>query len=159
MLLPCEQRFLSCMALSVYDEVFRVVCQSRSWFVFMQEKNFCSQGNLSPFRCELEHFSLYGKARLTVKSPVAQFISVKWFPEMMTTTTTQSPSLSIPTGMTEYISVYSRIFCKRPLQIFAFWVVAQLEESKIRRIKPRGNFPNRGPDITTFWRTTYGMQF
>ena len=71
------------LALSVYDEVLRVACQSRSWFVFMQGKNLCSQGNLLPFRCELEHFNLYGKARLTVKSPVAQFISVKWIPEMM----------------------------------------------------------------------------
>ena len=30
---PCEQRFLSCMAFSVY-EVIRVACQSRSWFVY-----------------------------------------------------------------------------------------------------------------------------
>ena len=30
---PCEQRFLSCMAFSVY-EVVRVACQSRGWFVY-----------------------------------------------------------------------------------------------------------------------------
>ena len=68
MLLPREQRFLSCMALSTCDEVFRVVCQSRSWFVFTQEKNIYSQANLLPFRCELEHFNLHGKAGFTVKT-------------------------------------------------------------------------------------------
>ena len=30
---PCEQRFLSCMAFSVY-EVIRVAYPSRSWFVY-----------------------------------------------------------------------------------------------------------------------------
>ena len=30
---PCEQRFLSCMAFTVY-EIVRVACQSRSWFVY-----------------------------------------------------------------------------------------------------------------------------
>ena len=30
---PCEQRFLSCMAFSVY-EVIRVACPSHSWFVY-----------------------------------------------------------------------------------------------------------------------------
>ena len=30
---PCEQKFLSCMAFSVY-EVDRVACLSRSWFVY-----------------------------------------------------------------------------------------------------------------------------
>ena len=31
--LPCEQRFLSCMAFSVY-EVVSFACVSRSWFVY-----------------------------------------------------------------------------------------------------------------------------
>ena len=31
--LPCEQRFLSCMALSVY-KVIRLACLSRGWFVY-----------------------------------------------------------------------------------------------------------------------------
>ena len=30
---PCEQKFLSCMAFSVY-EVVRVACLPRSWFVY-----------------------------------------------------------------------------------------------------------------------------
>ena len=30
--LPCQQSFLSCIAFSVH-EVFRIACQSRSWFV------------------------------------------------------------------------------------------------------------------------------
>ena len=34
---PCEQRFLSCMAFSVY-EVVRVACQSRSCFVLYAPK-------------------------------------------------------------------------------------------------------------------------
>ena len=34
---PCEQRFLSCMAFSVY-EVVGVACQSRSWFVLYTPK-------------------------------------------------------------------------------------------------------------------------
>ena len=124
MLLPREQRFLSCMALSTCDEVFRVGCQSRSWFVFMQEKNRCSQGNLLPFRCELEHFNLYGKARFTIKISSGTVHLSKMVSGEDESPTAQSPSFFIPTGMSEYISVYSRIFCKRPLQIFAFWVVA-----------------------------------
>ena len=71
---PCERRFLSCMAFSVY-EVIRVACQSRSWFVYsprtgtnqlrdwrakritswtliaMQERNLCSQGNYWAIKC------------------------------------------------------------------------------------------------------------
>ena len=38
--LPCEQRFLSCMAFSVY-EVIRVAWLSRSWFVY--ERNGLQQ--------------------------------------------------------------------------------------------------------------------
>ena len=37
LLLPCEQRFLSCMAFSVH-EVICVACVSRSWFVYAREK-------------------------------------------------------------------------------------------------------------------------
>ena len=35
LLLPCEQRFLYCMAFSVY-EVICVACVSRSWFVLIR---------------------------------------------------------------------------------------------------------------------------
>ena len=33
--LPCEQRFLSCLAFSIY-EVVRVACPSRSWLVYVR---------------------------------------------------------------------------------------------------------------------------
>ena len=43
LLLPCEQRFLSCMAFSVY-EVNGVACMSRSWFVLIRPlRNLCSK--------------------------------------------------------------------------------------------------------------------
>ena len=46
---PCEQRFLSCMAFSVY-EVIRVAYPSRSWFVYStRTTRQTSHGNDSVF--------------------------------------------------------------------------------------------------------------
>ena len=51
LLLPCEQRFLSCMAFSVY-EVICVACVSRSWFVLIRPvRNLCSK----PLVISVEH--------------------------------------------------------------------------------------------------------
>ena len=51
LLLPCEQRFLSCMAFSVY-EVICVACVSRSWFVLIRPvRNLSSK----PLGISVEH--------------------------------------------------------------------------------------------------------
>ena len=87
------------MALSTCDEVFHVACQSRSWFVLMQEKNLCLQGNLLPFRCELKHFNLYGKARLTVKISSGTVHLSKMVSGEDESNTAQSSTFSIRTGI------------------------------------------------------------